>query len=155
MATAKINHIRKGNPTPRVQITFDPESGRTKQSHKDECDVNQIMARFQLTGAMTHFNKHQAHYEDMTGFDYTDAMQQIALANSMFEELPSSLRNRFQHDPANFLNFVQDPANKSEMAELGLLNEETTKATLTPSGEAIGETPIPVEAPPPGEATNP
>lgn len=122
MAT-KIKHRRSQADVTRETIGFDPEEGRTKQSHKDECDVNQIMARFQRTGAITHFNKHAAHYEDMTGFDYTTAMQQVAEAQSMFNELPSKLRDRFQHNPANFLDFVQDPSNGPEARELGLLNE--------------------------------
>lgn len=120
----KSKHRRSQADVVRVAIGFDPEEGRTKQSHKDECDVNQIMARFQRTGAITHFNKFSPHYEDMTGFDYTEAMQQVAEAQSMFNELPSSLRDRFQHDPANFLDFVQDPANGPEARELGLLSDE-------------------------------
>jgi len=139
MAT-KIKHRRSQADVTRETIGFDPEEGRTKQSHKDECDVNQIMARFQRTGAITHFNKHAAHYEDMTGFDYTTAMQQVAEAQSMFNELPSSLRDRFQHDPANFLNFVQDPANAPEARELGLLADEAPHAEGSALAAVVSET---------------
>lgn len=155
MPTVKDKHIRKDGTKLRIQQSFDPEEGRTKQSHKDECDINQIMSRFQRTGAITHFNQHSAHYEDLTGFDYTEAMQQVAAAQSMFNELPSSLRDRFQHDPANFLDFVQDPANTHEMAELGLLNEAASERiaaeTVSVSAEGgleAGGTPPTKEMPP-------
>ena len=137
MAT-KNSIRRRHSDVTRVRIGFDPEKGRTKQSHKDECDINQIMARFQRTGAITHFNKFSAHYEDLTGFDYTEAMQQVAEAQSMFNELPSSLRDRFQHDPANFLDFVQNPDNATEARELGLLSEDS-QAGLPPVPGAVAE----------------
>lgn len=38
----------------------------------------------------------------------------------MFDTLPSKLRLRFGNDPAEFLSFVEDPANDQEMIDLGL-----------------------------------
>jgi hypothetical protein len=39
----------------RVQVLFvdengDPEVSRTKQAHKDECDINRILAQMIVTG---------------------------------------------------------------------------------------------------------
>lgn len=99
-----------------------PDNGKsmTRQSHAAECDINNIMKRFQKDGVVTHFNKHGEQYGDITGQDFTSAMQTIAKGRSMFEELPSSARERFNHDPAVFLEFVNNPKNHPEMVELGL-----------------------------------
>jgi len=92
----------------------------TKQSFKDECDINNIMAKFQKTGALTHYMRHAPEYGDATQVEYADALNVVANANTMFEELPSSIRKKFDNDPAKFLEFVQDEKNESEMEELGL-----------------------------------
>lgn len=95
--------------------------GRTRQAHKDECDINRIMARYQQTGVIDFVNKHQAQYGDATGRDFQEAMQLIAESKTLFQDLPSSVRDRFKNDPALFLDFVHDPANEAEMHELGLM----------------------------------
>ena len=55
-------------------------------------------------------------------------MQIVATANSMFQDLPSSIRNQFQNDPGQFLDFVQDPENLEEMREMGLANQSSETA---------------------------
>ena len=82
----------------RVSIKF-PKLGRTKQASRDECDINLIMAKFQKTGAISHFQKHSGSYDYATGIGFKDAMDIVAEGRSIFAELPSSLRNRFENDP--------------------------------------------------------
>lgn len=113
----------------RVQITF-PDQGRTRLDQQDECDINQIIAKFQKTGAFDHANNHEDNYGFASDLTFQDAMQTVATANSMFADLPSSLRNKFHHDPAEFLSFVQNDDNTAEMAELGLLSETATREYL-------------------------
>lgn len=131
----------------RVQITFQ-ELGRTRQGHKDECDINQILGKFQKTGALTHANNHEANYGFASSLSFTEAMQTVTTARSMFAELPSSLRDKFDHDPAKFLEFVQNPANDAEKHELGLFSTEGAAAYILrkQAAEALSDTPpaIPV-----------
>lgn len=106
---------------------------RTKQAFKAECDINQIMARYQKTGVLDFAAKHEPQYADCTGADFQRGMEIIANAKSMFEDMPSKLRLRFENDPAKFLDFVQNPENREEARELGLLKPEAPQATpLTP-----------------------
>ncbi len=93
---------------------------RTKQSFRDECDINNIMTKYQKTGAIAHVNEHQANYGFATGQDFASAMRTCVQAQEMFNALPSSIRTRFANDPAQFLDFVQDADNKKEGQELGL-----------------------------------
>lgn len=107
--------------------------GRTKQSFRDECDINGIMARFQRTGLIDAVNKIQPQYADVAGFDFQFAMNQIIQAQDMFAELPSGIRKRFQNDPAAFVEFVGDPANEEEARRLGLIREAVEQPQPAPA----------------------
>lgn len=120
----------------------------TKQSFKEDCDINLIMARFVKTGIIDHVREHGPEYGFASSDDFRDSMELISKANSMFEELPSPIRNKFENDPARFLDFVQNPENIKEMQELGLAyNEKTENLPLAEKPEASG-TPRPGSEPP-------
>lgn len=137
------NIISAYAPKLKVSTAFPPEEGRTKQSFKAECDINNIMARFQKTGVLAFANQHEARYGDVTGVDFAEAMRIVADARSMFADMPARLRDRFQNDPARFLEFVQNPANKEEARALGLLKPEAP----APVQVAAGATEPPAPAP--------
>lgn len=110
------------SPKRRVSVDFDPKLDRAKQSFKAECDINTIMSRYMATGILPEtLQRLNGQYLDVTGWEFQSAMDLVAGAASMFEEMPSALRSRFNNDPASFLDFCSNPANRSEMAELGLL----------------------------------
>lgn len=94
----------------------------TKQSFRDECDINKIMSKFQKTGAITHLQNNKSQYGFATSLDFTESMNIVAKAQTMFNELPSSIRSKFKNDPAAFLGFVQDESNADELVEMGLAN---------------------------------
>jgi len=100
----------------------------TKQSFTKECDINNILKKYQKTGAIDHVNKHEASYGYASSDDFTASMAIVAKGETMFNDLPSSIRNKFENDPAQFLDFVQDEKNIKEMQELGLAtkNDKTT-----------------------------
>lgn len=142
--------------------------GRTKQSFKDSTDINKILFRAQKTGTLSHLAKHEAFYGDFAEFDFTTAQNTIARANSIFEELPSELRNEFGGSPRKFFEYANDEQNVGRLAELlpGLaapgrqfidLNKpEEPAAPVAPEagGSAAVEgvepvTPAVVETPPP------
>lgn len=117
--------------------------GRTKQSFKDETDVNKLLARARVQGGLSHLQKHGAAYGDFAGFDFSDAQFQLARARSIFEELPGELRREFGNDPAKFFEFVstrpQDELKKvfPVLAEPGYqLRTVLRGAAQAPSGRA-------------------
>lgn len=106
-----------------------PES-RTKQSHKDECDINNIIKSFKVTGMVQHVrqNAAQGAYADLPDpMDFQEALNLVAQAELAFDSLPSKVRDRFGNNAQAFLAFTSDPANAKEMAELGLINPEPVK----------------------------
>lgn len=125
-----MNSITNSLPLPRhaysgsnpVRLSTGP--GRTKQSFKDECDINKIMARYQQTGVLDFANKHQASYADVSAIDFQSCMDQIGQAQAMFSDLPSRVRERFSNDPGRFLAFIDNPDNRPEMETLGLLKPQ-------------------------------
>ncbi|WNK14726.1 MAG: internal scaffolding protein [Microvirus sp.] len=109
--------------TPRVRrgIIF-PAQGRTKQEFARECDINNIMSRYLKTGIIDHVRDSAPQFLDASVGDFQSAMEIIAQAETLFEELPSSIRNRFDNDPAQLLEFVHDPANTVEAVAMGFID---------------------------------
>ncbi len=141
----------RSNLGPRVSIDFSEAVGRTKQSMKDECDVNNIMSKYQKTGMIDHFAKHSGEYGFATSIDFHGAMNLIMKAEDMFGDLPGEVRGRFNGDPGEFLAFVQDPENADEMLSLGLREAPPGPAAgpIAPAGDAPpgGAPGDPLEAP--------
>jgi len=102
-------------------VLFPEVSPVTKQSFKDECDINVLMSRYEKTGQIPNLNERAAQYLDCTGQEFNEHMNFIAGAKSLFNELPARVRSRFDNDPALFLDFCSAEKNRPEMAEMGLL----------------------------------
>lgn len=140
----------------KVSLTFPENSRWTKQQFREECDINTIMNRYLASGEMPAINQQAPQYLDVTGQDYQESMQFIAGAQSLFNELPSSIRNRFQNDPATFLDFCSQDKNRPEMAEMGLLRDEVADAVPLPSSSSskppkTANSPAPDATPPAAE----
>lgn len=105
---------------PRVQIEFDQDEGMTRQEFEPECEINNIMNKYQRTGVLTHINRFGAMYGDFDAVDFQTALQTIKDGEDMFAQLPSSTRKYFDNDPAAFMEFVNDPENIDKLVELGL-----------------------------------
>jgi len=133
---------------PRFQTAVGTED-KTKQSFADECDINKIMAKYQKTGAIAHFNRHQPEYGFATSLDLAESMRIVTKANEMFADLPSSVRSKFNNQPGEFLDFVQDPDNASEMVELGLTNPKPESAPVDAPAAAEGDPEPPAGSSPP------
>lgn len=138
----KISERENGRK--RVQIFLDPES-KTEQSHKKRCDINTIMAKARKTGQMP--IKSGAFYGDFTtGVEYQDYQNKILEANEAFMNLPSDVRKKFNNNPSELIDFVNDPENEKEAADLGLFENIEDPV----SGQAVREpaaTPADVAAP--------
>lgn len=117
--------IRRAYDGSRVAVTVDCEGfSRTKQSFKEECDINNIMKKFEKTGVVSHVKQYGGSYGDISdAMDYKESVELVIKAQDMFMTLPAKLRSRFGNNPAEFLDFVSDPSKKAEMKDLGLLRE--------------------------------
>lgn len=130
---AAVRILSAYGPKLRVSISF-PEQGKTHQSFKEECDVNNIMARFTRTGVVDWVNKREARYGDASSADFQQSMLIVAEAKSRFAGLPAALRARFRNDPGEFLAFAEDPENRAEAIKMGIFKPEV--APVEPEGSA-------------------
>ena len=115
-------------------------ASRTKQSFRDECDINNILRKFNVTGQLP-IGSVQPEYGDFSGVtDYQSALNAVMAAQDSFLQLPAKVRSKFNNDPALFVDFASDEANKDEMKALGLLRHETVQTVvLSPSEPVPGE----------------
>jgi phage internal scaffolding protein len=110
----------------RVTLDFVDEDGNqsiglTEQSHKDECDINNIIRKYDKTGLITHVNNATAEYGDYTEInEYQESLNMVIKAQNAFDELPADIRKKFGNDPGAFFEFATNPDNVDGMIELGL-----------------------------------
>lgn len=100
---------------PQLQQPQSYPDGRTKQSYKDECDINKIMARAEKGGTISHLAKYEAVYGDFSDFDFQEQTQKLTRGREIFDDLPAELRQEFGQSPAKFFEYVNDPANAGDL----------------------------------------
>ena len=123
-----------------------------QQHSKDEVDINKIMARYIKTGVIDHVAKYQPQYLDNTETDYHTSQNIIIKADGMFSELPSTVRRQFNNNPAEFLEFVNDPDNHEKLKDL--VNPPAIPEKLPSEATKPIETPAPA-ATTPSDSTTP
>lgn len=141
----------------RVQVTF-TGVGRTRQSCREECDINHILKKYNVTEAHLHANRYQGEYGFASSETLHDALNTVTKATSMFEELPANIRAEFDGDPGKFLDFTSDAANLPRMAELGLTRKDYVpepKIALPADKAPSAPKKEPSEAPKPAPAEKP
>lgn len=107
-------HDEDGNPLDEILV---------KQCFAEECDINNIVNRFQRNGCFP-LSDVRGVYGDFSEIGtYQDALIKIQEADEMFDSLPAQVRAKFDNDTAKFLEFVDDPTNIPEMLKLGLITD--------------------------------
>jgi len=99
---------------PRKQVKA-YKDGRTKQSFRDECDINLIMQRAAQGGTISHLAKFEGIYADFSDFDFQEHTQKLTRGREVFDDLPAEIRREFSQSPAAFFKYVNDPANKDDL----------------------------------------
>jgi len=115
------------------------EPSLAQQHFKDECDINNILRQFNITGLLPEAPL-SPRYGDFTGIgDYHTALNRVIAAQDEFEALPAQIRARFDNDPANLIEFLDDVNNRPEAEKLGLVEKgaaEVVEALTTPEKAA-------------------
>lgn len=110
-----------------------------QQHFKDECDINTILERFNITGMLPEAPL-SPRYGDFSGIgDYHTALNRVMAAKDEFMTLPAHIRARFDNDPAKLIEFIEDETNRPEAEELGLVDKpipEGLKPVSTPEKAA-------------------
>lgn len=144
MAEAKI--IIKKPYDKSVRQRFDTGTdSRTKQSFRDESDINNIMDKYMKTGVMDYVKENPGQYIDLPDvMDYQNSMNLVIAAGEAFDGLPGTVRKRFENNAVQFLEFMHDPDMMEESVELGLRERVPDEPVLDPE-------PLEEVDPPPAE----
>jgi phage internal scaffolding protein len=117
------------------------EPSLAQQHFKDECDINNILKQFNVTGLLPE-SPLSPRYGDFTGIvDYQSALNAVIAAEDGFMALPANIRSRFENNPENLINFLNDESNRDEAIKLGLVdqkaieNERKIEAEIASQGE--------------------
>lgn len=115
-----------------------PDKSRAQQQFRDDSNPNFIMTTFAKTGDSSILEGGGSpQFGDFTGIsNYHDAYNEVIAANDAFDALPSKIRNFFENEPANLLNFLADESNRDQAIELGLIDKPV--ATPRPTNSAVG-----------------
>jgi phage internal scaffolding protein len=93
-----------------------------EQNHKEEVNINNIVKRhgIDLIAKTAALQEKEYMFDDIPGNDFQEAMAIIGKAQKSFDAMPSEVRKTFNNNPAEFLDFVQNPDNKDTLIEMGL-----------------------------------
>lgn len=115
-----MRRVRLAHERERVSIDCS-EGGRTKQSFREECDINHIIKKFESDGIISHTNRASPAYTDNTTVDdLQDAMEQVAAAEAGFDGLQSSIREAAGNDPMQLLEMLAAEEGRSLLEEAGM-----------------------------------
>lgn len=143
----------------RERETYDcGEVSMTKQSFKDECDVNVVVRNHAQTGMWSHLNPLNPTYGDYSlAINLQEAIALGQQADIDFAQLPAAVRAACNNNPVELLKHLADPAAAQVLIDLGLpLHEEPVPLDeQIAAGVAAGLAETPAGATPPGEEGEP
>lgn len=114
-------YVHKDNSDPSFSIDFSDSPSLTRQEFAAECDINTLMAQYEKTGVINHFNSGQPQYYDFEAVpDLQQSLHIMRDATDAFMRLPAAVRKEFDNDPTLFVEFATDPKNLEKMREFGL-----------------------------------
>lgn len=96
------------------------EPSKTRQEFADECDINKIMERYDVSAGLIPFPdaRQEPRYFDCSEVpDLQSAMNGIMAAEEAFMTLPAKVRAEFENDPVRFVEFACDPENLDQMRD--------------------------------------
>ena len=147
----KTKITKRKNGSRRVQFTSD-EKTKTEQHHKSEVNINNILERYRRTGTAPMAAGRPMYGDFTNALDFQETKDRIIAANRQFMELPSDIRDMFDNDPGQLLDFVADADNKAEAIEMGLIpKDEPEPKKPENAAPAASEPPETADEPPANE----
>jgi len=130
------------------------DSNRVQQNQRDDTDINALAEKYGRNVLMA--NNHPPRFGDNPAIlDLQYALNLQREAEQQFNQLPAKTRLRFNNNPLQCLQFVENPKNYQESVKLGLITPtepEASKEAQAPNGEAGGSKPVPASGAQDGKA---
>lgn len=130
----------------------DYPDGRTKQSFKDQTNINKILAKAARGNTITHLAQYGAVYGDFSDIDdLLTAQERLQRGQEIFERLPGEIRREFGQDPRRFFKFVNDPQNAEDLPRVlpGLAKPGNQLGTVKRTAATVPADPVQPDPSPP------
>jgi len=122
------------------------ETSLVQASLEAETDINNIMRKYEQTQQWTHVNRYMEQYADVSDVtDYKTSLERMYAADEMFMSLPARIREQFQNDPGNFVEFATNPDNLDVLREMGLAEPQKAGEAERPKLEEKPAAKVPKE----------
>ena len=114
----------KGNPEPTGGNPLGNfEDTLTEQSHEKETNINEIVKKHGAVLSQGYVDISSLRFDDVSNNDFQEMVHMLMKGKESFEKVPSVIRNKFENDPAKFMDFVHNPDSKDQLVEWGMLKE--------------------------------
>lgn len=104
-----------------VKVQTQCGESKTDQSYAASHDINRLLNDAMAKGLLRAVNKFEGEMDDFPTYDFQEAQNMMAKASSMYEAMPANIRNKFGN-AANFMDYVNNPANRPELEKMGFAN---------------------------------
>lgn len=119
--------------------TFNTAPSLTVQSDADAADIKKILKRYKEVGIVEGLRTTEAQFRDVTELtDFADVFRVAKEAESQFMQLPSKVREIFDHDVANWLDTAHDPEKLALLVEKGEISPVKPTTPNDPPTNAPG-----------------
>lgn len=113
--------VQKRGATERPVVDQSGEVSRTKQSFREEVNINSIVRKYRSGVLVTHLNNKAPMYGDVShALDLQAALNLVHEAEESFMDLPPEVRKAAQNDPVRLLEMLATEEGTQELVEAGL-----------------------------------
>lgn len=124
-----------------------PIEDAAQQHFKERCNINNILASYEKNGMITHLNRNTPQYGDYSKLkNFKESLDLVQTMDSLFMSLPPRVRSRFQNDPAQLIDFMNNESNREEAIKLGLI-EKPVEIIQEPKNDDKTTIPAPPSSP--------
>jgi hypothetical protein len=95
------------------------EKVHVEQNHRDKVEINNIVNKHGISRLIATRQAQDLIFDENPTNDFQEAMNLLKKGRDVFMQLSSKERAEFNNDPAQYLDYVQNPANKEALIERG------------------------------------
>ena len=140
--------FRTAYTTYERKIKTSDKPSLTDESFKDNCDISLMIERFKVNKIPPRTVNISYGYSP-TAEDVANAQLLLAEVKTNFESLPSKIRDEFDNNVENYLNYISDASNLRDCYERGLIDRSSVslEQVYPERFQTVVEPSVPVEPP--------
>ena len=101
---------------PRTEVLSIAEGESMTQQHMaEDCDINNIVAKFLVNGLQPKTNPLEAQFGDAPVLDLKESLDLVFAARQEFNDLPESVRQTFHNDSDLYFDYLANPEDYLEV----------------------------------------